>query len=72
MDKCPKCGKYTVSYDGYHRTNRCYEDECSVRIASDNASYTYIRRNYEKKVIEKVEVTIATGEEKVVYEYEMF
>lgn len=55
MEKCPKCNKYSVSYDAYRRVKRCMVDGCSCVIIDEN-SYSMLKMDVSGKTVNRVKV----------------
>ncbi len=66
MEKCPKCGRYLVSRDGYRRVKRCHAYGCTVHITKDGYSFL---RGGAGNTVERVEKT-RDGREKVLKIYD--
>lgn len=66
MEKCPKCGKYSVAVDSYRNIKRCHIDGCTVHITEDG--YSFLRSGSSENTIERVEKTL-DGKEKVLKTY---
>lgn len=65
MEKCPKCGRYLVSRDGYRRVKRCHADGCTVHITE--SGYSFLRGGA-GSTVERVEKT-RDGRENVLKTY---
>ena len=68
MEKCPKCGRYSVAVDSYRRIKRCHTDGCTVHITENGYSFlrsgvgdTVERVNRTPDGSEKVLKTFNTG-----------
>lgn len=69
MEKCPKCGKYMVAYDGYRKIKRCHMDGCSTHIYEDG-SYSVLEAISDKAV---VRIKIApNGDRSILKKYKLF
>lgn len=55
MNKCPKCGNYTIDLDAYRGFERCLMDNCRC-IVLDKNTYSYLQINFEKNRFERVKV----------------
>ncbi len=55
MDRCPKCKRHTVTYDGYRGVRRCMVDGCTC-VVIDHKSYSYLKRDSKQKEIHRVRV----------------
>lgn len=55
MEKCPKCGRYTIAYDGYRRVHRCMVDGCSC-IVLDEESYSCLKQDSATGTVNRVRI----------------
>jgi len=70
MDKCPKCGMYTIAYDGFRGVTRCLVDGCSCHIINDK-SYSILRHDFSRKVVERIVVENGKETNKVLRTYSL-
>lgn len=66
MEKCPKCKRYTISYDSYRKVKRCLADGCSCIIVN-KVSYSYLKSDSCSNTINRVK--IQDGTEKIIKRY---
>ncbi len=55
MEKCPKCGQYSVDYNPYKKSHVCMIDGCSCVVINSN-SYSFLKINPTAKTIDRVKV----------------
>lgn len=64
-EKCPKCKKQFVEYDGYYKTKKCHNPDCGAHIFKDGA-YSYVRHDFDKI---RYVLRHPDGTEAVMFEY---
>ncbi len=55
MEKCPRCNKYSVSYDSSRGENMCLIDGCTTYVI-DKDTYSYLKINPVEKTINRIKV----------------
>lgn len=66
MEKCPKCGRYSVAVDSYRRVKRCHIDGCMAHITENG--YSFLRGGSNGNTVERVNKTL-DGREEVLKTY---
>ncbi len=61
MEECPRAdyhpvkSRFTVDYDSHYGQKACHVDGCTT-LVNDDGSYSYLKHDYKRKVVERVKV----------------